>query len=98
LVNVSGDLLGAALGGDMLGARQRRPAGITGKSDEIPRHQRYRAPRAPFPGCVSRRINDNLAYHPPTSVARIATGDEKPGQRVSHAHSSRLRAVSVKVP
>jgi hypothetical protein len=35
LIDVNGDLLGTALGGDMLGAHQWRPAWITGKPDEI---------------------------------------------------------------
>ncbi len=95
---MNGDLLGAALGGDMLGARQRRPATVTGKPDKIVRHQWYRAPRAPLPGRVSRRINDNLAYHSPTSMARIATGNEKPGQRIGQHRSSSLGSVIVQVP
>ncbi|HEY4830826.1 MAG TPA: hypothetical protein VIH85_28925 [Solirubrobacteraceae bacterium] len=35
LVNVNGNLLGAALGGYMLGADQRRPATVAGKPEEI---------------------------------------------------------------
>jgi hypothetical protein len=35
LINVNRDLLGAALGGDMLGACQRRPAAVAGKPEEI---------------------------------------------------------------
>jgi hypothetical protein len=35
LIDVHGDLLGSALGGDMLGARQRRAATVTGQPDEI---------------------------------------------------------------
>jgi hypothetical protein len=79
LVNVNGDLLGAALGGDVLGAGERRPAMVAGKPEEIFGHQRYRAPRAPLPRRVSRRIDDNLAHDPPTSVVRIAAGNEEPG-------------------
>jgi hypothetical protein len=94
---VNGDLLCAALGGDMLGARQRRPAMVTGEPDEVIRYQWYRAPRAPFPGRVSRRINDDLTYHSPTSMVRVTTRDEKPGQRVGHGHSLKLRPVSIQV-
>jgi hypothetical protein len=32
---VHGDLLGAALSGDVLGACQRRPAAVAGKPEEI---------------------------------------------------------------
>jgi hypothetical protein len=35
LIDVNGDLFGTALGSDMLGAHQRRPAPITGKPDQI---------------------------------------------------------------
>jgi hypothetical protein len=92
---VHGDLLGAALGGDVLSPRQRRPAAVSGKPDKIFRYQRYRATRAPLPGRVSRRINDNLAYHSPTSMARIATRNEKPGQRVGQHRGSRFGSVIV---
>jgi hypothetical protein len=95
LINVNGDLLGAALGGDMLGARQRRPATLTGKPDKIVRNERYRAPRAPLPGRVRRRVDDNLAHHSPTSMARIATRNKKPGQCIGHQRSSRLGSVIV---
>jgi hypothetical protein len=98
LINVNGDLLGTALGGDVLGARQRRSATVPGKPDEIVRYQRYRAQRALLPGRVSRRINDHLTHHSPTSMVRIATRDEKPGQRVGHPHSFRLRPVGIQVP
>jgi hypothetical protein len=98
LIDVNGDLFGAALGGDMLGARQRCPAPVTGQPDEIARYQRYRAPRALLPGRVSRRINDNLADHSPTRMVRIAPRNEKPGQRVGDPHSFRLRPVSIQVP
>lgn len=98
MINVNGDLLGAALGGDMLRACQRRPATVAGKPQEILRHQRYRAPRAPLPRRVSRRIDDNLTHDPPTSMMRIATRHEEPGQRVGYPHRSRLGPVTVQVP
>jgi len=79
---MDGDLFGTALRGDVLGAHQRRPATITGKPDEIVRYQRYRASRALLPGRVGRRINDDLAYHSPTRMVRIAPRNEKPGQCV----------------
>ena len=79
MINVNGDLLGTTLGGDVLGARQRRPAAVTGKPDQIVRNQRDRAPRALLPGRVSGRIDDNLAHHSPTSMMRITARNEKPG-------------------
>jgi hypothetical protein len=98
LINVNGDLLGAALSGDMLGACQRRPPTLAGKPDEILRYQRYRAPRAPLPRRVSGRIDDNLTHDSPASMVRIATRNEKPGQRLGHPQSSGLGPVTVEVP
>jgi hypothetical protein len=98
LIDVNGDLLGTTLGGDMLGAREGRPARVTGEPDEIVRDQWYRAPRASLPGRVSRRIDDHLTHHSPTGMVRIATRHEKPGQRVGHPDSFRLRPVGVHVP
>ncbi len=95
---MNGDLLGAALGGDMLGAYQRRPATIARKPHEILRYQRYRAPRAPLPRRVGCRIDDNLSNDSPTSMVRIATRNEEPGQRLSHPQSSGLGTVPVQVP
>jgi hypothetical protein len=92
---VNGDLLGAALGGDMLSAHQRRPATVTGKPDKIVRYQGDRAPRAPLPRRISRGINDNLPDHSPTGMARIATRNEKPRQRVGHQRSFGLGSVIV---
>jgi hypothetical protein len=97
LVNVNGDLLGAALGGDMLGACQRRPTAIAGKPEEILRYERDRAPRAPLPRRVSRRIDDNLTHDSPTGMVRIATRDEEPGQRLGYPESSGLGTVTVEV-
>jgi hypothetical protein len=97
LINVNGDLLGATLGGDMLGARQRRPPTLAGKPDEILRYQRYRAPRAPLPRRVRRRIDDDLTHDSPTRMVRIATRNEEPGQRLGHPQSSGLGPVTVQV-
>jgi hypothetical protein len=98
LINVNGDLLGAALSGDMLGTCQRRPATIAGKPEEILRYQRYRAPRASLPRRISRGIDDNLTHYSPTSMVRIATRDEKPGQRVGYTQRSGLGRVTVQMP
>ena len=40
------------------------------------RRQRHRAPRAPLPRRVSRRIDDNLTHDSPTTMVRIAAGNE----------------------
>jgi hypothetical protein len=98
LINMNRDLLGAALGGNMLGACQRRPATVAGKPEEILRHERYGASRAPLPRRVSRRIDDNLTHDSPTSMVRIATRNQESRQRLGYPHSSGLRPVTVQVP
>jgi hypothetical protein len=98
LINVNGDLLGATLSGDVLGTCQRRPPTLAREPDEILRYQRYRAPRAPLPRRVRRRIDDDLTHDSPTSMVRIATRNEEPGQRLGHPQSSGLRPVTIQVP
>jgi hypothetical protein len=98
LINVNRDLLGAAPGGDMLGACQRRPATVASKPEEIFRDQRYRAPRASLPRRVRRRIDDNLTHDSPTTVVRIAARNEEPRQRLGYPHSSGLGPVTIQVP
>ncbi len=97
MIDVNRDLLGAPLGGDMLRACQRHPATIAGKPEEILRHQRYRAPRAPLPRRVSRRIDNNLTHDSPASMVRIAARNEKPRQRLGYPHSPGLGPVTVQV-
>lgn len=82
----------------MLGACQRRPATVAGKPEEIFRHQRYRAPRAPLPRRVSRRIDDDLTNDSPTRMVRIAARNQEPGQRLGYPYSSGLGPVTVQVP
>jgi hypothetical protein len=98
LINVNGDLLGTTLGGDMLGAGQRRPATIAGEPEEIFRYQGYRAPRTPLPRRVSRRIDDNLTHDSPTGMVRIAARNQETGQRLGYTDSSGLGPVTVQVP
>jgi hypothetical protein len=98
LINVSGDLFGAALGGDMLSTHQLRAPTVAGKADEIFGDQRYRAPCALLPRRVGRRVDDDLTDDSPTRVVRIATRNEKPCQRLRHTQRSRLGPVAVQVP
>jgi hypothetical protein len=90
LINVNGDLFGAALGGDMLSARQLRAPTVAGKADEILGYERYRASRALLPRRVGRRVHDDLADDSPTRVVRIATRNEKPCECLRDAQRSRL--------
>jgi hypothetical protein len=98
LINVNGDLLGAALGGNMLGAGQRRPAAVAGELEEILRYQRYRPSRALLPRRVSWRIDDHLTDDSPAGMVRIATRHEEAGQRLGYSLSSGLGPMTVQVP
>jgi hypothetical protein len=98
LIDMHGDLLGAALSGEMLGARQRRPAGLPGQPNEIIGDQRYRAPRASLPGRISHRINHDLTHHSPPRVVRVATGYEKSSERVRHSRRFWLGSMLVEMP
>ncbi len=98
MIDVNGDLFGPALGGDMLGPCQRRPATVAGKPEQVLRYERYRAPRAPLPRRVSRGIDDNLTHDSPTRMVRIATRNEEPSQRLGYTLSSGFGPVTVQVP
>ena len=97
LINVSGDLFGAALSGDMLSTRQLGAPAVASKTDEIFGYQRYRATRALLPRRVGRRVDDDLPNDSPTRMVRIAARDEKPRQRLRDPQRSRLGPVAVQV-
>jgi hypothetical protein len=98
LINVRGDLLGAALRGDVLSARELRAATGTSQADEVTGDQWHGAPRTLLPRRVGSRVNDDLADDSPTRVMRIASRDEKPCQRLGHPDRSRLGSVAVEMP
>jgi hypothetical protein len=94
---VNRDLFDAALGGNVLSAGQLGAPTVAGQTDEILGHQRYGAPRTLRPRGVGRRIDYNLADDPPTSVVRITSRNEKPGESLGHPYSPRLGPVAVQV-
>ena len=49
LIDMTCDLLGAALGGDVLGARELRAATLTRKAQQVIGYERYRPARALLP-------------------------------------------------
>ncbi len=53
LIHVTGDLLGAPLGGHVLGARERRPATLIRAAQQIAGDKRHRPARAFLPRCIS---------------------------------------------
>jgi hypothetical protein len=98
LINVDGDLFGAALGGDMLSARQLRAPTLASKADQVLGHHRYGAPRAFLPRRVGGRVDDDLTDDSPTRVVRIATRNEKPRERLRHPQRPRLGPMTVQMP
>jgi hypothetical protein len=95
---VHGDLLGAALGGDVLGTRQRSAPVVAGEVHQVVGDQPHGSPRAFLPRCIGRGIHDNLTYDPPAGVVGVAAGDEKPGQSFGDSGRAGLSAVAVEMP
>jgi hypothetical protein len=84
LIDVDGDLLGAALGRDVLCAREWGAPGVTRAADEVLGDQRDGPSGTFLPGRVGLGVDDHLTHDPPTGVARVTAGDEKPRQRLCH--------------
>lgn len=97
MIDVNGDLLGAALCCDVLGTREWRTTTVARKSDQIFCDQRHRAARTLLPRRVSRRVDDDLTDNSPTRVMRIAAGNEEPRERLRHPQCVRLGPVAVQV-
>ena len=95
---MNSDLLGAPLGGDVLGVGQLRPPTVAGERDQILGDHRYRTSRALLPRRIGRRIDDNLTDDSPTSVMRVATRDKKPRERIGQSRGSGLGCVDVEMP
>jgi hypothetical protein len=95
---MDGDLFRTPLCSDVLRLDQQRPPAVATQADQILGDQRNCTPRALLPGCVGRRVDDDLTDDSPTSVMRVATRDQKPRQCVGHALGFGLRPVSVEVP
>ena len=84
MINMNGDLFGAALGGDMLSAHQLHAPTVARDADEVLGYKRHGAARALFPRCARRRVDDDLTDDSPTRVVRIAARNEKPRERLCH--------------
>ena len=98
LINVYGDLFDAALGSDVLSARERRAPTDARKADEVVGYHRHGAPRALLPRRIGSRVDDDLTDDSPARVVRIAARNEKPCERMCHSHRLRLRSMAVEMP
>ncbi len=85
VVDVTGHLLGAALGGDVLGASKLRAPTVLRKAQQIAGDQRDSPPRALLPRRVGGGVHYHLAHDPPTGMVGVAAGDEEPSERFGHA-------------
>jgi hypothetical protein len=81
VIEVAGDLLGAAAGGEVLGAMQRRAPLLGGEVQEVLGHERDGAPGALLPRRVGRGVHDDLAHDAPARVMGLAAGDEEARER-----------------
>jgi len=97
LIDVDGDLLGAALGGDMLSVGQLDAPVVAGKADQVLGYQWHGAPRAFLPRRVRRGLDDDLTDHSPARVVGIAACDEKPRERLCHPQRPWLGRVTVEM-
>ena len=98
LVDVNGDLLGAAASRDVLSPRERGPPAISGETHQVTGDQRHGPPGAFLPGRIGRGVDDDLTDDSPPRVVRIASRDQKPRQGIRHGLGARLGPVPVQMP
>jgi len=97
MVEMPGDLLGAAARGEMLGAVQRRPALFGGELEKVLRDERDGAACAAFPGCVGGGVHDDLTHDAPAGVMGLAAGDEEAREGFCQDRSVRFVAARVEM-
>jgi hypothetical protein len=98
MVEVTGDLFGAAAGGEMLRAVERRASLLGREVQQILGHLWDGAPRALLPRRVGGGIDDHLAHDAPARVVGLAASDQKPRQGLGEDGGVGLGAARVKVP
>ncbi len=98
LIDVNGDLLGAALRRDVLRACELGATAVAPKLDQIVCHQRHRPARTLLPRRVGSRVDHDLTHNPPTRVMRIAPRNQKASERLRHPERLRLGAMTVQMP
>ena len=97
MINVTGDLFGATLSGDVLSACQLRSATVAREADQVLRYQWHRPPRAFLPGGVGRRVHHDLTHDAPARMVRIAARDKKSRERLCHPVRPGLGPVAVEM-
>ena len=97
MVEMPGDLLGAAARGEMLGAVQRRPALFGGELEKVLRDERNGAACAAFPGGIGGGVHDDLTHDAPAGVMGLAAGDEEAREGFCQDRSVRFVAARVEM-
>ena len=97
LIDVTGNLLRAALGSDVLGAPERRAATLTGKVQQITGHERHCSAGTLLPRCVGGRIHHDLTNDSPARMMGVAASDEKARERLGNGGCPRLGSVAVEM-
>ena len=95
---MNSDLLGAPLGGNVLGLGQLRPPAVAGERDQILGDHRYSTSRTLLPWRIGCGIDDNLTDDSPTGVMRVATRNKKSRERIGQSRGSGLGCVNVEMP
>jgi hypothetical protein len=97
LIDVTGDLLRAALGGDVLGACELRAATLSGKVQQITGNERHCPAGTLPPRSVGGRIHHDLTNDSPARMMGVAASDEKARERLGNGGCPRLGSVGVKM-
>ena len=97
LIDVTGDLLRAALGGDVLGARELRAAAGSGEVQQVTGYERHCPAGTLLPRSVGGRIHHDLTNDSPACMMRVAASDEKARERVGNGGCPRLGSVAVEM-
>jgi hypothetical protein len=97
LIDVTGDLLRAALGSDVLGAPERRATTLTGQVQQITSDERHCPAGTLLPWRVGGRIHHDLTNDTPARVMGVAASDEEARERLGNGYCPRLGSVAVEM-
>jgi hypothetical protein len=97
VVDVPGDLLGAALGRGVLDTNEPCAPALGRDPQHVLGHVRDRATRTLLPRSVGHRVHDDLTDDSPARMAGLAAADEEPRQRVGDDGTVGLGPVGVEM-
>jgi hypothetical protein len=97
MVEVAGDLLGPAAGGEVLGTMQRRAPLLGREVQQVLGDLGNGSTGALLPRCIGRGVHDDLAHDAPARVMGLAASDEEARERFGEDGGVRLFASRVQV-